>query len=61
MQVVGRCEAYEPTAAELERFGPPPRTVDGEPYDPVYRRLEPRFSSVHMANGFPERHFRDAV
>lgn len=51
VQVVGRCEAYEPTAAEVERFGPAPRLVDGEPYEPVHLRLEPRFCSVHTANG----------
>ncbi len=61
VQVVGRCEAYEPTAAELERFGPTPRQVDGVPYDPVYLRLEPRFSNVHKTDGPLERHIRSAV
>ncbi|MEU5365766.1 pyridoxamine 5'-phosphate oxidase family protein [Streptomyces sp. NPDC005925] len=61
VQVVGHCEAYEPTPAELERFGPTPRLVDGEPYEPVYLRLEPRFCSVHGATGSLERHFRSTV
>ncbi|MDG9718461.1 pyridoxamine 5'-phosphate oxidase family protein [Streptomyces sp. DH24] len=61
VQIVGRCEAHEPTAAELDRFGPAPRLVDGEPYEPVYLRLEPRFCSVHSTEGGAERHFRSAV
>ncbi|MEU9554561.1 pyridoxamine 5'-phosphate oxidase family protein [Streptomyces fumanus] len=52
-QVVGHCTAYEPTAAELERFGPVPRPVDGVPYEPVYLCVEPRFGAVHLADGDP--------
>ncbi len=48
MQVVGRCETYEPSAAEIDRFGPAPGRVDGEPFEPVYLRIEPRFGSVSM-------------
>ncbi|MFB7089928.1 pyridoxamine 5'-phosphate oxidase family protein [Streptomyces sp. NPDC056296] len=51
VQVVGRCEAHEPTAAEIERFGPAPRQVDGEPFEPVYLRIEPQFGSVHFTDG----------
>ncbi|MEW2114400.1 pyridoxamine 5'-phosphate oxidase family protein [Streptomyces sp. NPDC005474] len=47
VQVVGECAAVEPTAAELDRFGPAPRSVDGIPFDPVYLRTEPQFATVH--------------
>ncbi|MDW4904740.1 pyridoxamine 5'-phosphate oxidase family protein [Streptomyces sp. ADMS] len=47
VQVVGECAAVEPTAAELDRFGPAPRSVDGVPFDPVYLRVEPQFTTVH--------------
>ncbi|WP_405646116.1 pyridoxamine 5'-phosphate oxidase family protein [Streptomyces sp. NBC_00019] len=57
VQVVGGCTAYEPTAAELERFGPAPRFVDGEPYEPVYLRVEPQFGTVHSTDGALESHF----
>jgi hypothetical protein len=57
VQVVGECTAYEPTAAELERFGPTPRVVDGEPYEPVYLRVEPQFGTVHSTDGALESHF----
>ncbi|MFF4270477.1 pyridoxamine 5'-phosphate oxidase family protein [Streptomyces sp. NPDC001536] len=56
-QVVGECTAYEPTAAELARFGPAPRVVDGEPYEPVYLRVEPQFGTVHSTDGALESHF----
>ncbi|MFH9435433.1 pyridoxamine 5'-phosphate oxidase family protein [Streptomyces rochei] len=48
VQVVGRCETYEPSAAEIDRFGPAPGRVDGEPFEPVYLRIEPRFGAVSM-------------
>ncbi|MET7270627.1 MULTISPECIES: pyridoxamine 5'-phosphate oxidase family protein [Streptomyces] len=51
VQVVGRCETHAPSAAEIERFGPAPRHVDGEPFEPVYLRIEPRFGSVHRPEG----------
>ncbi|MEU6373743.1 pyridoxamine 5'-phosphate oxidase family protein [Streptomyces sp. NPDC046909] len=57
VQVVGACTAYEPTPAELERFGPAPRVVDGEPYEPVYLRVEPQFGTVHSTDGALESHF----
>ncbi|WP_328748796.1 pyridoxamine 5'-phosphate oxidase family protein [Streptomyces sp. NBC_00285] len=56
VQVVGECAAYEPSAAEIERFGPAPRLADGEPYEPVYLSVEPRFGSVHSTDGGPGRH-----
>lgn len=57
VQVVGECAAYEPTAAEIERFGPAPHSVDGEPYEPVYLAVEPQFGTVHSTDGALERHF----
>ena len=51
VQIVGRCVAYEPSAAEIERFGPVPREVDGVPYEPVYLCVEPRFGAVHLTDG----------
>lgn len=57
VQVVGECSAYEPTAAELERFGPVPRLVDGEPYEPVYLLVEPQFGTVHSTDGALESRF----
>ncbi|MES5819282.1 pyridoxamine 5'-phosphate oxidase family protein [Streptomyces sp. RG80] len=57
VQVVGECTAYEPTAAELERFGPAPRIVDGEPYEPVHLCVEPQFGTVHSTDGALESHF----
>ncbi|MFJ9199414.1 pyridoxamine 5'-phosphate oxidase family protein [Streptomyces flaveolus] len=53
VQVVGRCETHAPTAGEIQRFGPAPRHVDGEPFEPIYLRIEPRFGSVHSADGRP--------
>ena len=47
VQFVGTCEAVEPTAGELELFGPAPRFVDGEAFEPVYLRIEPQFVTVH--------------
>ncbi|MEZ7006652.1 pyridoxamine 5'-phosphate oxidase family protein [Streptomyces sp. SCSIO 75703] len=61
VQVVGRCEPHEPTAAEIERFGPAPLQVDGEPYDPVYLRIEPRFGTVHSAEGVPGQQSASAL
>ncbi|MEU9364809.1 pyridoxamine 5'-phosphate oxidase family protein [Streptomyces avermitilis] len=46
-QIVGRCEAIEPTAAQIALFGPAPGRADGEPFDPVYLRVEPQFGTVH--------------
>lgn len=51
MQVVGRCETREPSAAESERFGPAPRQVDGELFEPVHLRVDPRFGTAHFTAG----------
>lgn len=57
VQVVGACETYDPTADQVERFGPAPTTVDGESYEPVYLRIEPQLGTVHSADGGLERRF----
>lgn len=57
VQVVGACETYEPTADQVERFGTAPDAVDGESYEPVYLRIEPRLGTVHSMDGGLERHF----
>ncbi|OQR60611.1 hypothetical protein B6E66_27740 [Streptomyces maremycinicus] len=48
VEIVGTCAAVEPTAAELELFGPAPRSMEGgAPFDPVYARVIPRFVTVN--------------
>ncbi|MFS8200259.1 pyridoxamine 5'-phosphate oxidase family protein [Streptomyces sp. CWNU-52B] len=47
VQIVGVCESVEPTAAELEHFGPGPLRVDGRPFEPVYLGITPRLATVH--------------
>ncbi|MER7676620.1 pyridoxamine 5'-phosphate oxidase family protein [Streptomyces sp. NPDC096934] len=58
VQIVGRCEAVEPTAAERERFGPAPRLVDGERFDPVYLGVTPQVCTVHSTDDGLERQFQ---
>ncbi|MDH6451487.1 hypothetical protein M2156_004175 [Streptomyces sp. SAI-149] len=58
-QVVGECVRYEPSAAEVERFGPAPGLVDGEPYEPVYLSVQPQFGTVHSTDDGPESRFED--
>ncbi|KUJ64877.1 hypothetical protein ACZ90_54705 [Streptomyces albus subsp. albus] len=55
VQCVGTARLVDPSDAELERFGPAPRTADGEPYEPVYLRVRPRFATVHHIAGGSER------
>ncbi|MFD4557459.1 pyridoxamine 5'-phosphate oxidase family protein [Streptomyces sp. NPDC058469] len=57
VQVVGACETHEPTADQVERFGPAPATVDGASYEPVYLRIEPQLGTVHSTDDGLERHF----
>ncbi|MFF5975090.1 pyridoxamine 5'-phosphate oxidase family protein [Streptomyces sp. NPDC012769] len=47
VQFTGTAEIVEPTRDQLSAFGPGPRSVDGEPFDPVYMRVEPQFVTVH--------------
>ncbi|MET7514639.1 pyridoxamine 5'-phosphate oxidase family protein [Streptomyces sp. NPDC005480] len=64
VQFVGTCVAVEPTPGELGLFGPAPRFADGEPFDPVYLRIEPQFVTVHELTGgarHPKRAFRHVL
>ncbi|MFG3038739.1 pyridoxamine 5'-phosphate oxidase family protein [Streptomyces sp. NPDC048330] len=47
VQFTGTAEIVEPTDGELTTFGTEPEFVDGEPFDPVYMRIEPQFVTVH--------------
>ncbi|MFG2722391.1 pyridoxamine 5'-phosphate oxidase family protein [Streptomyces sp. NPDC048416] len=55
VQFTGTAEPFEPTAEELALFGAAPREVDGEPFDPVYMRIEPQFVTVHSLDYSTER------
>jgi len=50
VQVIGTCEPHEPTADQVERFGPARDAM-------VYLRIEPRLGTVHSVDGGLERHF----
>ncbi|MFD9904473.1 pyridoxamine 5'-phosphate oxidase family protein [Streptomyces sp. NPDC059063] len=60
VQLVGLCEAIEPTEMERSLFGPSPDYVDGEPYDPVYMRIEPQTATVHTLSTARERDLQHA-
>lgn len=47
VQLVGTARVARPSARERRRLGPAPRFADGEPYDPVWLRVVPRFATVH--------------
>ncbi|MFF7812680.1 pyridoxamine 5'-phosphate oxidase family protein [Streptomyces sp. NPDC007945] len=53
VQFTGTAELVEPTESERAAFGPEPRTVDGEPFAPVYLRIEPQFVTVHTMDYGP--------
>ncbi len=66
VQFTGTAEIVEPTPEELDAFGPEPRSVDGEPFVPVYLRIEPQFVTVHSidygpAAGSVARHLHHAA
>ncbi|MFE3591988.1 pyridoxamine 5'-phosphate oxidase family protein [Streptomyces niveus] len=48
VQFTGTASMIRPTADELALFGPGPRQVDGEPFEPVYMSLTPQFVTVHI-------------
>ncbi|MEW1644371.1 MULTISPECIES: pyridoxamine 5'-phosphate oxidase family protein [unclassified Streptomyces] len=54
VQVIGTCEPHEPTAEQVERFGPAGDAM-------VYLRIEPRLSALHAADGGLERRFGPAL
>ncbi|MGA5193649.1 pyridoxamine 5'-phosphate oxidase family protein [Streptomyces exfoliatus] len=47
VQFTGTAEIVEPTEEELAAFGPEPDVADGEPFAPVYMRIEPQFVTLH--------------
>ncbi len=47
VQFTGTAEIVEPTAEERAAFGPEPVRVDGEPFTPVFMRIDPQFVTVH--------------
>ncbi|WP_078908764.1 pyridoxamine 5'-phosphate oxidase family protein [Streptomyces vietnamensis] len=47
VQFTGTAEIVEPTEEERAAFGPEPVRVDGEPFTPVFLRIEPQFVTVH--------------
>ncbi|RSS37841.1 pyridoxamine 5'-phosphate oxidase family protein [Streptomyces sp. WAC08241] len=47
VQFSGTARVVEPTPRERAAFGPEPELVDGEPFAPVYMRIEPQFVTVH--------------
>ncbi|MFK8847774.1 pyridoxamine 5'-phosphate oxidase family protein [Streptomyces sp. Ac-502] len=53
VQFTGTARAIAPTPAEFELFGPTPRLADGEPFDPVFLRIEPEFVKVHYLCDVP--------
>ncbi|MER8040550.1 pyridoxamine 5'-phosphate oxidase family protein [Streptomyces hydrogenans] len=66
VQFTGTAEIVEPTEAELAAFGPEPLSVDGEPFVPVFMRIEPQFVTVHSidygpAAGSGARHLHHAA
>ncbi|MFI1104270.1 pyridoxamine 5'-phosphate oxidase family protein [Streptomyces melanogenes] len=61
VQFTGTAEPFHPTPDELERFGPAPHHVDGEPFEPAYLRIEPQFVTVHSLDYSTERHLRHAA
>ncbi|MEU5056990.1 MULTISPECIES: pyridoxamine 5'-phosphate oxidase family protein [unclassified Streptomyces] len=64
VQFVGTCEVVEPTPGQLGLFGSAPRFVDGEPFAPVYLRIEPQFVTVHELTGgarHPKRPFHHVL
>ncbi|MEV4994297.1 pyridoxamine 5'-phosphate oxidase family protein [Streptomyces niveus] len=48
VQFTGTASMIRPTTDELVLFGPGPRQVDGEPFEPVYMSLTPQFVTVHV-------------
>ncbi|GGO84595.1 pyridoxamine 5'-phosphate oxidase family protein [Wenjunlia tyrosinilytica] len=42
VQVIGPARVVDPSREERALFGGAPASIDGEPYDPVHVRIEPR-------------------
>ncbi|WP_069171692.1 pyridoxamine 5'-phosphate oxidase family protein [Streptomyces griseus] len=50
VQVTGPAEIVRPGPGERARLGSGPATVNGEPFDPVYLRLDPHVIHMHTWN-----------
>ncbi|MCT9092678.1 pyridoxamine 5'-phosphate oxidase family protein [Streptomyces sp. ASQP_92] len=61
VQFTGTAEPFEPTPEQRGLFGADPREVDGEPFDPVYMRIEPQFATVHSLDYSTERRLKHAA
>ncbi|MBC9714286.1 pyridoxamine 5'-phosphate oxidase family protein [Streptomyces sp. TRM66268-LWL] len=61
VQLVGLCEAIEPSVEELELFGPAPHFVDGALFEPVYMRIQPQVVTVHSMNGAYTRQLQQVL
>jgi hypothetical protein len=46
VQFTGTARTTVPTAEELDLFQPEPVEVNGDPFEPVYMRISPRFVST---------------
>ncbi|MFG2890395.1 pyridoxamine 5'-phosphate oxidase family protein [Streptomyces sp. NPDC048248] len=57
VQVTGTARAHDPGAGERALFGQSPLLADGEPYDPVYLRIAPRFVTVHRLSDDPSSRY----
>ncbi|KUL35988.1 hypothetical protein ADL22_25810 [Streptomyces sp. NRRL F-4489] len=53
VQVTGTARTTEPAAAERELFGRTPRLADGDPFDPVFLRIDPEFVTLHHLTDVP--------
>lgn len=52
VQLVGLARCVRPSPGQRELFASPsPTAADGEPFDPAYLRVEPRFVTVHWLTG----------
>ncbi|MFJ7942873.1 pyridoxamine 5'-phosphate oxidase family protein [Streptomyces sp. NPDC096354] len=47
VQFTGPAEVVHPTEEQRTRFGAAPLQVNGEPFEPVYLRLDPHFVTMH--------------
>ncbi|MEV6784823.1 pyridoxamine 5'-phosphate oxidase family protein [Streptomyces sp. NPDC051098] len=61
VQFSGTAEVVQPSEDELRLFGEQPHHMNGEAFDPVYLRIEPRFVTVHTMDYLEERPTRHAA
>ncbi|MFJ2110374.1 MULTISPECIES: pyridoxamine 5'-phosphate oxidase family protein [unclassified Streptomyces] len=55
VQLTGTAEIIDPSAQEIKQFDSCPILVDGQPFEPVFMRLESRFIAVHTLDYAHER------